>query len=89
MIKEPYQVFPVFQKNIFKFIKVKWGLTPQKLKPEYMKHLKDGTPLEDFKCERFQTFIKGKHLSWQQFLTFRSVQLAVNGLGNRKISIVS
>lgn len=39
--------------------------------------------------KRWEPFIKGQHLTWQQVLIFRAVKNALHGLASRKISITS
>ena len=81
-----------FQKYPEVFIEKNWGLTPQPVKPEF-KELVDNLILEDryteIKEEYFGEFIKGKHITWQQWLIVKAVGRAVRHESKHRISIVS
>ena len=47
------------------FIYKMWGIVPQPLKAEYQDRANG--PLEDFQPQWFEPFVKGKHLTWQQW----------------------
>jgi len=64
------------------FIKDMWGLTPQPLKLL----LRSDLPAEDYNPDMFEDFIKGKHVTWQQWLILRAVENAMQG-GIRWITV--
>lgn len=64
-----------------------WGLTPQPLKPEYENFEVDD--LQDVQASWFQPFIKGKHITWQQWLVLLAVEMAMKGQAPNRISIVA
>lgn len=67
-------LYKKMQKDPFLFIKIMWNLVPQK-----------GTPEED----NLETYVRGKHISWQQVQMIQAMKDAVNGKKSRKISIKS
>lgn len=80
------------QENIFIFIENMWGLTPQPPRPEHEAFIDLCILLGDYeKIEKkhFQTFVKYKHITWQQFLILSAYQRAVNGDDKREVSVVS
>lgn len=81
-----------FQKSPILFVEKMWKLVPQPIKPEY-KELVEGLASKgkwkDIDEIHFEPFIKGKHFTWQQWQTLRAVELAIEGVLPRKISIVS
>lgn len=74
-----------WRKSPLLFIEDVWGLTPQPLK----KGIADDLPAEEYKVEHFEPFIKGKHVTWQQWLIFRAVEKACRGEAPRQISVAS
>lgn len=92
-----------FQKSPLYFIEKTWNLTPQPMLPQYVEEAMH-TPIAEFKAEWFGitklgeqgTFVKGKHITWQQwqfFATFEKMLRGemLNSLGEaiHKISIES
>ena len=80
------------------FIELMWGLVPQPIKPEYNQIVIDlinkrGAEWEEAKKlirpEYFGTFIKGKHITWQQWIILLCVEKAMKKTGSNKISIAS
>jgi len=67
-----------FQSSPIYGIEKMWGLVPQPLKPEW-EDVADVVPLRSFKPHWFQPFIKGKHITWQQWVFFKAVEQAVQG----------
>jgi len=69
-----------------------WGLTPQPVKPMFQplvdKLVEEGQ-WHEFKKDFFDNFEKGKHVTWQQWLILLSVERAIAGKGQKKISVVS
>lgn len=81
-----------FQKSPIVFIEKIWKLVPQEVKPEYkevvdilIRHGK----FEEIQAKHFNNFIKGKNITWQQWLILLSIERALAGLAVKKISIVS
>lgn len=69
-----------------------WKLFPQKIKNEYKDlveiYVKNGQ-WEKIKKEYFDKFIKGEHISWQQWLILLAVERSLISQASKKISIVS
>jgi hypothetical protein len=86
------ELYKSWQKSPAAFIEAMWGLKPQPLKKEYKErmeaHIK-GYDLSQFEPEMFEPFIKGKHITWQQWLILLSIEFALKGVKSRKISIAS
>ncbi len=86
--KQAIDGYRKFQKSPLFFVEKMWGLVPQPLKPEYVERIKT-CPLEEVEVFWFEDFMPGKHLTWQQYLLFVSVERALAGNGSRKIAIES
>lgn len=80
------------------FINMMWHLVPQPLKPEYATQMKIGRTLsgEDWKSfsrsitkDWFEPFVKGTHISWQQWIILLSVEKALRKEAEHKLSVVS
>ncbi len=81
-----------FQKSPILFVEKMWGLIPQPIKPEFVvlvNSLAEAGKWNEIKVEYFQDFIKGKHLTWQQWMILRAVELAIAKVLPPKISVVS
>lgn len=74
--------------SFLKFVADIWELTPQPLKPEYMDRMKD-CDLNDVQESWFLPFVKGKHLSWQQYLIALAIERGLNLKAPRKIAVKS
>ena len=84
-------LYRTWQKSPIAFVSAMWSLTPQDIKPEYkdvVDLLKETAQWQEFRAEYFEPFIKGKHLTWQQWVMLLMVEHGIQG-GNKKISIVS
>ena len=98
MDKETKKVLEKMRKSPIFFVERMWRLTPQPVKFEYKDQLDiilalTGQDWEDAKkmirVEWFDTFVKGKHITWQQWLILLCVEKAIRGEASRKISIAS
>lgn len=76
-----------WQGDPFEFVFDVWGLTPQPLKPQYLE-IVDDIPCEDFEVEMFEPFVKGKHLTWHQFVLILAVKRSLRD-GKKKIAVES
>jgi hypothetical protein len=65
-----------------------WGLSPQPFKPGY-KEIASVTPLNEWKAEWFEPFVKGEHITWQQYVILLSVVQALQSKAQKRISISS
>ncbi len=78
------------QKSPIFFIKAMWGLNPQPVKDEYKdevnKLLEEKEPL---KSKYFEKFIKGEHITWQQWLVLLGIEKALRKEGAKRLSIAS
>lgn len=86
------QLMRRFQKSPVFFVEKMWKLVPQPIKPQYkvlVERLASEGRWKDIKAGYFEPFIKKSHITWQQWMTLMSVELAIAGKGSRKISIVS
>lgn len=89
---EELQEYLKFSKDPLYFIEVMWGLVPQPVKTEYQQIVQDyiaKKQYDEIRGKHFQTFLKGKHITWQQWLFIKAVKDAVNGVGKRRISVAS
>ena len=69
-----------------------WALSPQPLKPEYEEVAKNAIIEHDwraFQKKWFQAFVRGKHITWQQWVILLSLEAAVSGKAPKRISIRS
>lgn len=95
---EAQRLFNLFRKSIIFFVEKMWGLKPQPLKEEYKKEMQDILNLKgetwmesikQVKSEWFDSFEKGKHITWQQWVVLLCVEKAIRGDAPCKISIAS
>jgi hypothetical protein len=84
-IKNDFERIVQYRKRPLLWIKDIFGLVPQPLKPNVPDHY----PYEFYRPEHFEPFIKGEHITWQQWLIVRAVEWAVNGKASRWISVAS
>jgi len=67
------QKLPQWRKSPLAFIEDMWNITPQPLKPEFKTAaniLIENNEFDKFQSEWFEPFIKGLHLTWQQWAIF-------------------
>ncbi len=64
-----------------------FDLTPQPLKDGYVIGL--NTKLEDVKADWFKPFVKGEHITWQQWIILLAVERAVRRTGPSFISVAA
>lgn len=92
MDKISVEVYKSFQNSPITFVEAMWNLKPQPVLPEYEGLVQvavlDGN-YDLIKKEYFSSFVKGEHISWQQWLILLAVERAVNKLSKPKISVVS
>lgn len=69
------------------FVRDMWGLAPQPLKKEFENFEVD--ELQDVTEDMFEPFIKGQHVTWQQWLVLLAFELALKHIAPRRISVVS
>ena len=67
------------------YIKDIWNLVPQPFK----KGVDPNLPSMEYKKEDFEIFIKGKMITWQQFLFFREIESSIKKKENVFLSIAS
>ncbi len=86
------ELYRQFQSSPIFFVEKIWGLTPQPTKLEYkalvLKLIDEGR-FDDILVEYFEPFIKGKHITWQQWLILKAIENAINNKGKKRISIKS
>lgn len=90
--KADIALFKGFQKSPIFFTEKVFHLVPQPIKPEFFElvnGLVDSDRSKEVRESHFQPFVKGKHLTWQQWLLFRAVERAIAGQAKRRISVVS
>lgn len=86
-----------WRKDPLEFIYDMWGLKPQPLLPEYSHFAEhpakvmgpQGEEEDFFKTEMFDVFIKGKHITWQQWLLFRAIKWGIQGKASPRIAVES
>lgn len=86
------EIFRQLQDSPIFFVEVMWGLTPQPLKPEFEAQAQDA--IDDlnwkaFKKKWFQPFIRGEHMTWQQWVILLSHEAALQGRAPKRISVRS
>lgn len=90
--------FKEMQKSPLLFVKVMWGLIPQKIKGEYKARVHEiiSTSWDEWEQEKiqikadwFEPFVKGKDITWQQWLILISIEKSLRGESSRKLSISS
>uniref|UniRef100_A0A6H1ZC03 Putative terminase n=1 Tax=viral metagenome TaxID=1070528 RepID=A0A6H1ZC03_9ZZZZ len=90
--KEDIELFKSFRASPLVFVEKMWGLKPQPIKPDQfveVNKMVDAGKWNEIKAEHFEPFIKGKHITWQQWMILKAVELARAGKAKSKISIVS
>lgn len=96
--QEEIKLFKAMRKSPIFFIAKMWGLIPQPLKDEYKIKMQailliDGEnwtkSIQKINKEWFKPFIKGKHITWQQWIILLCVEKAIRSEAPRKISIAS
>lgn len=82
------EIYNTCQRSILYFVKHFYGLSPQRVKAEYADSI--------FQCDLaaiqqswFEPFVKGKNITWQQYVYFLSIERAINGVGKKRIAIES
>jgi hypothetical protein len=89
---EELQEYLKFSKDPLYFIEIMWGLVPQPIKEQYLEEVTGyikNKQYDEIRNTHFKTFLKGKHITWQQWLILLAVRDAVNNNGKRRISIAS
>lgn len=86
-----YQVMEDFKKSPIYFIEKIWGLTSQAVKEEcrteVMGHV-ERREWDKVHVKHFEGFVKGKNITWQQWLLLQAVEQSIK-FGNNKISVVA
>src|SRR3990167_6635775 len=91
MFKLDVQIYRSFQKSPLLFVEKIWKLTPQPVKPEFLdevNRLINENSWSSIQASHFGEFVKGKNLTWQQWLIFLQVEKAIRG-ELKRISIAS
>lgn len=83
-LKQELIIYRKMQKDPFLFIKLMRWLVPQPLKDNINNEEDWGS-----KKEHYESYIKGKHVSWQQVKMIQALKDAINWVKSRKISIRS
>lgn len=89
---EDLKALSEISENIFSFVEFMWGLVPQPIKPEHEAFVGICINSGDFdriKKEHFFPFIKGEHITWQQYLILSAYQKALDKTGHPEISVSS
>ena len=84
------ELYKSWQKSPIAFIGAMWNLKPQPYKEEYkdaIELLIETAQWQEFRPEYFEPFVKGKHLTWQQWVILLMVEHGLKG-GTKKNSIV-
>src|SRR3990167_5544211 len=90
--KEDIELIRAFRKSPLVFIEKVWKLIPQPIKPEYKKlvdSLIETGKFQDLKKEYFESFIKNRHITWQQWQIFKAIERALANQAPRRISVRS
>lgn len=81
-------LFKQFERSPLFFIEKNWGLIPQPLKEEFKEKAKV-VGLQEFKVDWFEPFIKGKHITWQQWIILLAVEKSLRGAAPKRVSVKS
>lgn len=96
--KDDDDVFEWISESPINFIEFMWNIVPQPLKSQYATQMKLGQMLEhdewqafvsSVKEDWFEPFVKGEHITWQQWLILLCVEKAIRKKAPHKISVVS
>lgn len=79
------EIIKSWRKSPLTCIKDVWGMEPQPL----IHGISPELDWSFYKPEHFSPFIKGKHLTWQQWLIFRAVERGIRFEAPRRISVAS
>lgn len=82
------ELYKQFQRSPIFFIEKVWKLQPQPLRPEYAEKAKQ-VSLKEYKAEWFEPFIKGKHITWQQWVILLAVEKSLKFVAPKKITVSS
>lgn len=90
--QEDIDLFKAFRASPIVFVEKMWGLKPQPIKKDHIvevNKLVEAGKWDEIKQEHFEPFIKGEHITWQQWQILKAVELARAGIALPKISVVS
>lgn len=62
-----------WRSSILHYVEDVWKLTPQPLK----QNISPDLPSEEYDQEMFEPFVKGKHVTWQQWLFYREIDQSI------------
>lgn len=95
MTNNDIELYQSWQDSPIKFICDMWDLLPQPIKLEYKEQVYAIISSNDPEWSRkilpefFEEFIKGKHITWQQWILLVSVERALKGLDKKRITVES
>lgn len=90
--KKDIELYVKFQASPIFFIEKMWELKPQPVRKEFeitVQAFIDAENWQEIKADWFEPFIKGKHVTWQQWLILLQVEKALKGEAKKRISVVS
>lgn len=91
-INNDVKLFKQFQASPIFFIFKMWELVPQPIKKVYQQKADDLIQAGNFaeiKDYFFEPFLKGKHITWQQWLILLAIERALRGEAVKRISVAS
>lgn len=81
-----------WQKSPIAYIGDIWGLSPQPVLPQYVEQLErlisEGN-YDEIRASWFESFIKGTHIAWEQWLILRAIERSLQGIAPKRISVAS
>jgi hypothetical protein len=92
------EIMVKIQNSPIYFVEIMWGMLPQPLRPEKEIVMKIGLTLKgeqwnqfarSIRGDWFKPFIKGKHITWQQYVILLCIEKAIRHEAEHKISVVS
>ncbi len=90
--KDDIELVRQFQRSPIYFVEKMWHLTPQPVKDGFREHVairvRNGL-WKEIGPQHFEPFVKGKHITWQQWLILLAVERGLRYESPRKISVVS
>jgi hypothetical protein len=90
------ELYRSWQKSPIKFICDMWKINPQPVKPEFkdlvlsiITSVGDKDWSKKILPEYFEDFIKGSHITWQQWVLLVAIERAIKGIDKKRITVES
>lgn len=91
-IEQEVEIYRHYQRSPIFFIEQVWGLVPQPVKidsrDKVFALVKEGR-FDEIEGDWFGTFVKGRHITWQQWLILLAIERALRGEAPPRITVAS